>query len=530
MSERPRSRRRRRVTERVPPEVTVTPPAEAAPEEPATTPQEPQAAPKPRPTGAHLGSYGNASIDQWDQAFIEAGEQHGVDPRLLKAMMDVESGGNGDLPLDRCRSDGSCGPMQVKPGIWGHVTSVPEQIAQAAKILGDGVASGQYATPRDALFGIYFPTNDVLNSTTRASYGARVDALMRAMGPYVAGGADTGTPAVDPWRPYPYPKMVDLIVEKPYEGAGFDRVAFRGDRIRGFATHITAGEGSLEFYRDFFSTGGERARDALADLGIDRAGRIGLFNDWRDPNRGGTRAGWANGGTDGLEGPGIAFYRMFPDINSVLVSGEHIARVGQLWSDAQIAASIEIRTAIAQELNCPWESYPVHPAWRVWIELQHRHFATKSDPDEPYISTLEPIILREVQQKLRTHQTGSASGDPLPAAPAAAPAWQGAFDLPAAFWANEFGTLRRHNEDGTVDDLHFDPTGPISLAWMRRCAEARVFPEAEELRTWDSNLAPGKERWASFANGWRLWLPLADSNAAWVWLDRVTPPATVQAP
>src|SRR4051794_38278681 len=73
-----------------------------------------------------LGSYGNASIDQWDSAFIAASEsvvrKKGirVDPRFMKAIMDVESGGNGDYPASRCRpSDGTdnvpaCGPMQIK--------------------------------------------------------------------------------------------------------------------------------------------------------------------------------------------------------------------------------------------------------------------------------------------------------------------------------------------------------------------------------------------------------------------------------
>lgn len=150
-----------------------------------------------------LGSYGNQTIDQWDDAFIAAGTKYGVDPTLLKAMMEIESGGNGNLSLDDCRyNDGtgipSCGPMQIKPDIWGRVASVPEQIEQAAKILADGVNSGQYATHRDALFGIYFPGNDP-NGTTQGSYGARVDELQRQMGPYTPGGPGTGgTPSTIP--------------------------------------------------------------------------------------------------------------------------------------------------------------------------------------------------------------------------------------------------------------------------------------------------------------------------------------------
>lgn len=148
-------------------------------------------------SGGTLGSYGNQTIDQWDQAFIAAGSKYGVDPTLLKAMMDIESGGNGNLSLDQCRDDGtgqvSCGPMQIKPGIWGSVGSVPEQIDQAAKILADGVASGKYATHKDALFGIYFPGDDP-NGTTQGSYGARVNELQAQMGPYSPSAVPQASP------------------------------------------------------------------------------------------------------------------------------------------------------------------------------------------------------------------------------------------------------------------------------------------------------------------------------------------------
>lgn len=145
-------------------------------------------------TGGTLGSYGNQSIDQWDQAFIAAGNKYNVDPTLLKAMMEIESGGDGNYPLEKCRSDGSCGPMQVKPDIWGYVGSVPEQIEQAAKILGDAVSSGQYPNAEAALFGIYFPTDDVMNGTTQGMYADKVHQLQAQMGPYQPAGPGTGQP------------------------------------------------------------------------------------------------------------------------------------------------------------------------------------------------------------------------------------------------------------------------------------------------------------------------------------------------
>lgn len=179
---------------------------------PGTIPQPPggpapgNPAPAP-PTGpgtgtGTLGSYGNASIDQWDSAFIAAGNAYGVDPRLLKAMMEIESGGNGNYGAGQCRECDSydcvpaCGPMQIKWEYHAHKcptcdpNTVEGQIMMAAAILDDGVKNGGYATHYDALFGIYFPGDDG-NGTTQGSYGARVQELMAQMGEYTPGGPTT---------------------------------------------------------------------------------------------------------------------------------------------------------------------------------------------------------------------------------------------------------------------------------------------------------------------------------------------------
>lgn len=162
---------------------------------PSPTTPGPGGQPGPVQPGGTLGSYGNPSIDQWDSAFIAAGAKYNVDPTLLKAMMEIESGGDGNMSLDTCRADGSCGPMQIKPEYWGQSASVPDQIDKAAKILADGVASGQYATAEDALFGIYFPTDDVMNGTSQGMYRDKVHQLQGQMGPYQPQGA---TPPINP--------------------------------------------------------------------------------------------------------------------------------------------------------------------------------------------------------------------------------------------------------------------------------------------------------------------------------------------
>lgn len=511
-----------------PTSIPVKPPKHKKP--PAVDPVLPEPTPKPTPV-ATLGSYGNASIDRWDSAFIAASEavmrKKGirVDPRFMKAVMDVEAGGDGTYPAGTCRpSDGTdtvpaCGPMQIKYAYHKQrcpecdFSIVPGQIELATHIIGDTMkqrGNDEY----DALVTTYFPQGDV-NGTTQKQYVDRVRSLVAIM------GGVTPEP-VDPWRPYPYPTMVDVHVVKPGEGAGFDRVAPRGPRIVGSCNHITDGEASIEWYRDFFSTGGERAWDALTDTVIGRDGRIGLLNDWRDPDMGGRRAGWANGTATGIEGDGTAFYRRYPLINDVLVSKEHVGRTGQAMTDAEMAASIELSTAVAQSVKCPWDSYPYHPGLGgVNIEQQHRNFAPKSCPAEPFISTHYPVLVREVKAKLKAWQ-GGIVGEPLPTPQ---PIWYTRFGFSLDEITTFFGVMVRYNEDGTTDDLPFNPSGALSLLWLNRCDREGKFPESERIWTSDAQFVEGKEVWASWEGGWLAFLPLADSRASWQWLDLAEMPA-----
>ena len=324
------------------------------------------------------------------------------------------------------------------------------------------------------------------------------------------------TVSEDPWRPYPWPTMVRMIVDKPVEGKGFDRVPLRRDRIRGFCTHITDGTGEIEDIYALFSRGGERQYDALTDLVLGRDGRIGLLNDWRDPNWGGTRAGWANGGVDGLEGEGLAYYRNVGDINSTLVSCEHIAREGEAWTAAQIQQTIELRVALAQERRIPWDHYPIDPTTGASFEQQHRNFATKSCPANPYISQYDAQVRAEVKARLKAWQ----GGEPTPPEPK--------LESEAHFTVHGFtrehidylfGTMQRVNANGTVDELSFDPQGPLSLLWLDRCEREGVFPEAEQMRTFDATLAEGREWFATWEGGWLAWLPVDNGRAGWRWIQ-----------
>lgn len=473
-----------------------------------------------------LGSWGNASIDRHDAAFIAASEaverKRGVrvNPHVMKAVMDVETGGDGGYPASRCRPcDGgdcvpACGPMQIKYEFHDHrcpecdFSTVAGQIELATHIVGMTMLE-RGRDEYDALKITYFPSDDI-NGTTQKRYLARVRELVEVMEKPASGG--------DPWRPYPYPPLVNVHVVKPGERAGFDRVRPRGPRIVGICNHITDGRGSIEWYRDFFSTGGERAWDALTDTVIGRDGRIGLLNDWRNPDMGGRRAGWANGTATGIEGDGIAFYRNYPLINDVLVSIEHEGRTGENLTDAQFAASVELSAAVAQSVRCPWDAYPYHPGFNgVNIEQQHRNFAPKSCPAEPFISRWYPRKIEAVREILRAWQGGQA-GEPVPGPQ---PVWYTRFGFSLEEIVGFFGTIARYNPDGSVDKLGFNPEGALSLLWLNRCDKEGKFPEAERIWYADAQFVEGKEVWASWEGGWMAFLPLEDSHATWRWLDEV---------
>jgi len=312
-------------------------------------------------------------------------------------------------------------------------------------------------------------------------------------------------------QPVPFPPLVDLVVAKPTSGdAGFDRCEPRGPRIVGVCDHITAGEMSIEGYAAFFGIDGERGRDALVDTVIGRDGRIGLLNDWRDPKRGGTRAGWANGGSNGLEGPGVEFVARLgaTAINQRLVSKEHVARSGQRLTDAQIAASIALDTAVLDAAGVRWHEYPRRNDLGIAVRYGHKHFATKGCPEDVFMGIV-PVLDREVLAILTRYQTGSTNPDrPAPApvpVPPKSPGWP----------ERLFGALMRTMPDGTRRMYPYDPKGPISVAWLARCRKEGLWPTAGEWYT------VGTKHFISFSNGWVLYSPRIDDYVNWRWVDRV---------
>jgi hypothetical protein len=84
-----------------------------------------------------------------------------------------------------------------------------------------------------------------------------------------------------------------------------------------------------------------------------------------------------------------------------------------------------------------------------------------------------------------------------------------------------FGTMQRYNHDGSVDDLPFNPEGPLSLLWLERAEVEGNFPEAESIQLLDSSRTPGRDWFATWEGGWVAILPEGDTRASWMWLSEL---------
>jgi hypothetical protein len=433
-----------------------------------------------RPNSTQAFGFPWADVERWNILFSDAAHEWQHDPRLLAAMAVVETDANHVWPsgprkgqvisVDDGLGDGpSVGIMQVKPQLWGDLIPGIDARKVADNIrLGSALMRGfihETGSWQNAIRQKYHPGTSGVG-TTPQHYVDTVQALMDEMGGPV--------PDEINWTPLPRPAMRRAIVTKAQVGDGFSRTTSRWPRTIGCCNHITDGDPAgdeIEFYRAFFSIGGERARDALVDTVIARTGEIGLLNDWEDDAWGGTRAGWANGGTDGLTAIGSAIVAKYPgnQINEVLVSKEHVARSGQSLTDSQMASSIALSSYVAQRAQVRWDSYPRNSAG-LHVDPLHTDFAAKACPAEPFISTYYPVLLREVKAVLTKHQTGSTNPNPPPD-PEPVPG------VPA--WAT-FDHVRAAFPDA-------DPAGIVTKAYLRYITVTGTLPIYRERRTIDGD-------------------------------------------
>lgn len=210
----------------------------------------------------------------------------------------------------------------------------------------------------------------------------------------------------------PKPLMTINHCSKIGSGHGYTELG-RGRRVVGACDHITDGYGSLQFYHDFFSIGGEREANALVDYVIDRAGNIIELND---PF--GSRMPWANGGTDGLEGDGPAYVSTLGVgmVNEGLISIEHVGVSPDAMTGAQLEKSAQLKAWLFDTVDVPYTSFPVNPDVGIVTHMQHFEFATKPCPG-PGIRAQTSQLQARIVAIMKQYQEATIVDPPVPTTP-----------------------------------------------------------------------------------------------------------------
>lgn len=299
------------------------------------------------------------------------------------------------------------------------------------------------------------------------------------------------------------------IVVKPWEGAGFDRVPPRNNV--GMCMHKWWGTGDKYALYRLFSTGGERQADALVDWSITQEGEVVLLNEpW------GTRAGWANGPANNLEGDGVQFVRQLGvgAVNGRLVSCEFEGRDEPLTA-AQMQRGSDLWAYYYDQWEVPYTEYPMNPKVGLVTDLDHWEIGDKECPfagARGQRSQFQDLV----RGKLKAAQTQGGSTDPIPPVNPPQPdhSW-----IPDGMTEDVveglFGTLERVDMDGTVTNVGFDPKGVISNAWLARGAELKMYPQAQ--RWFKLKDGATTRNVVSFSSGWVL-MGTDGDRGSWKWL------------
>lgn len=290
--------------------------------------------------------------------------------------------------------------------------------------------------------------------------------------------------------------LTDYGIGNSTDGAQWDGVILRWNDPTGKASHVD--------YRD-------------AD-GSRHAGNV-------SPNR----AGWANGGSDGLEGDGPLFVRTLgvDAINRDLVSIERSdgGDINTPMSPKQFDSICRLTAHWFDRARVPWDRFPLNPAAGVVTHMLHFEFATKACPFPPVRSRIDEIQAR-VRAILKAAQT-QTEGTPAEKPPV--PIERDHDKLPNG-WTLEQLTSRFRRPvyeqiDGTRERVGFNLKGSISNAWLARAVnegitEIRDLPVPQrmiDIAQPDSGLVSTVVAFdGRGSDNWMLIRP--DKSVAWRWV------------
>jgi hypothetical protein len=329
-----------------------------------------------------------------------------------------------------------------------------------------------------------------------------------------------------------HPAFEDRLIPDAQNGAWDDL----GPRVPlGVVRHTMVGSlagTDLWFRRGAASTG-------LTDYGVGKDGTIYRWNDptgAAHPNVSANRAGWANGGSDGLEGDGPLFVRTLGvnAINRNLVSIERDDQ-GQPFDNPYVdPQALLVDRLIAHwfdRAKVPWDRYPINPnvGGGIVTDFFHNEFATKGCPWGPVEAAINASQDR-VRGFLKAAQVNDGIDVPVqPPIPVEPDHNALPMNYTEAGLKARFGRMTRRNANGSTSTSGFSMKGAISNAWIARgAAEKRTMaelPPASYMAETENPklLIDGKPATAAIvlfdgrgADNWVLWRP--DPSIAWRWL------------
>lgn len=328
----------------------------------------------------------------------------------------------------------------------------------------------------------------------------------------------------------PHPSFEDRLIPDSQNSAWND---LGQRRALGVCVHSMVGTlvGTDKWFRDGVPNPTHRA-PALTDYGIGGSadGSLdGVIYRWNDPK--GHRSGWANGGSDGLEGDGIAFVRALgvSAINRDLVSIERSdgGNINTPLSPKQFESLCQLIAYWSDQAKIPYTDFPLSPAVNLIMYLEHREFATKACPFDPVRGQVVAIQTR-IRDILKLAQDVTAP-EPIPEPPpkpAPTPPWPNGWT--DADLDRIFGTLTEVDftkDPITIKERGFSPKGMVSNAWVQRMAEEGITEYKRMPTPTDATIRASKDGYTLHMivfprSGRRDWILIkGDGNDAWRWLQ-----------
>lgn len=271
----------------------------------------------------------------------------------------------------------------------------------------------------------------------------------------------------------------------------------------------------------------------LTDYGVgngdvDGTDLDGVIYRWNDPL--GRRAGWASGGSDGLEGDGVAFVRNLgvSAINRDLVSIERSdgGRPDTRMTTAQFNSICQLGAFWFDYAEVPFSSFPLNPKVGVRTDMEHFEFATKACPFT-YMRAHTADIQAEIKKLLEAGQTAGAVVTPPVVEPA--PEWPNGWTF--AELKAHFGKLLevrmnpKTNEVAETAMRGFSKDGIISNMWLQRAVaegitDVKRIPKPSQVTITRAKDGTGSSTLLVPRSGYKDWIGFrGDGNSSWIWLQ-----------